>query len=285
MYVLVLSETGGHHSYKMVGEPLEIAEGGYEMMYAFAGVSLLPYILADLVNPDNARTVAINASKRITTFYLWLGIICYIGWAKEMETDNEFIHRRQPMKIMHCLDDYYPYAAMGICALFFLKTVTTFPLLFWPLYREVDALIMFDETPAVKLKLPWAIRRQYHMKRVVKAILIVLILVPALVLDQGHFTLLAFACVAFATTISQFIFPAAALALAMRRHVELLESRKLRDEMREDCGNPEDSSSVMRYMFGSLKVHYAAVHVNAVVTILLAAAFCTFRFFQVLRAI
>merc|ERR1712048_582099 len=101
---------------------------------------------------------------------------------------------------MHCLEGgFYQMAAIVICALFFLKTVTTFPLLFWPLYREVDALICFDETPAVKLRLPWAIRRQYRLKRMMKVILIVLILVPALALDQGHFSYLAIACVAIAT--------------------------------------------------------------------------------------
>merc|ERR1712151_48190 len=143
-----------------------------------------------------------------------------------------------------------------IGALFFLKTVSTFPLIFWPLYREVDVLLMHEESPALKMKLPWAIRRQQNMKLFIKVILVVAILAPALLLDQDSFQYMAAACVAIAVNFAQFVFPASALALAVRRHVELLERRKLGEENSAAV----DRVGGVTYIFGSLKVHYVTVH-------------------------
>merc|ERR1712048_624469 len=220
------------------------------MMFAFAGISLLPYILADLV---------IDAGTKIMAFYTWLGFVAYFGWARLlMETDDKN-YRRPPLKIMQCLEGFYSNAASVISALFCLKTVSTFPLIFWPLYREVDLVFMFDESPAVNLKLPWAIRRQHRQKLIVKVVLIAMTLVAALVLEKGSFAFIAFACLNIAMNFTQFIFPAWSLALAIRRHVKLLESRKLAKQA-GDNGNMEGGSSEVNYIFGSLKLHYNIVH-------------------------
>merc|ERR1712046_303546 len=80
---------------------------------------------------------------------------------------------------------------------------------------------------------------------------------------------------AIATNVAQFIFPAAALALAMRRHVQVLERRKINrfgslvngTPSGEDDLNAEQGSSESLYLFGNLRVHYWIVHVFAVLTI------------------
>lgn len=40
------------------------------MTLAFGGIAILPYVLADMLQPENARKVVLKASVRITVFYL-----------------------------------------------------------------------------------------------------------------------------------------------------------------------------------------------------------------------
>ncbi|CAK9002537.1 Aa_trans domain-containing protein [Durusdinium trenchii] len=134
-----------------------IPGGLFDMVLAFGGIAILPYVLADMLQPENSRKVVIKATTQIMFFYLSVAMICYFGWADSIQHET-------PLRLMMSMSTGYQYAARIISFLFIIKTVTTFPLTFWPLYREVEALLDLHEVPGLQLQLPWAIRRQRFLK-------------------------------------------------------------------------------------------------------------------------
>ncbi|CAJ1407689.1 unnamed protein product [Effrenium voratum] len=161
-----------HGIFKLVSDPPDyhscgnnITGGLYDMLLAFGGIAILPYVLADMLQPQNARKVVIEATTQIMLYYLSVAMICYFGWADSIQS-------RTPLQQMMSMSLFYQNAARVISFLFIIKTVTTFPLTFWPLYREVEALLDLDDSPGLQLQLPWAIRRQRFLKVFTKVALV-----------------------------------------------------------------------------------------------------------------
>lgn len=263
MFLVAAIETGcaiihalyaGVSNYKMVGNFEDVVSGVYDMMFAFAGVSLLPYILADMVNPHNARKVVLEASGKIMLFYLWVALITYIGWEKEMQEREGSL---TPLKIMKCLGGTYGRSAVVMSFLFCVKTVCAFPLYFWPLYREAEQLLMLDDSPAVKLQLPWAITYHQRSKIVIKTLLISACLFP-LMMDKEHWSLMAPVLVGIPINLTQFIFPSLVSALAFQRHLGVLRERR-----------QEAKDMQKTYIFDSQWIHWLSIHAFALLCVTL----------------
>ena len=78
------SEVQDHgEDYDSVGS--NIAGGLFDMALAFGGIAILPYVLADMLQPENAREVVIKATTRIMFFYLACAMIGYFGWANTIK--------------------------------------------------------------------------------------------------------------------------------------------------------------------------------------------------------
>lgn len=73
----------GPEDYDSVGS--NIAGGLFDMALAFGGIAILPYVLADMLQPENAREVVIKATTRIMFFYLACAMIGYFGWANTIK--------------------------------------------------------------------------------------------------------------------------------------------------------------------------------------------------------
>ncbi|CAE7258950.1 unnamed protein product [Symbiodinium natans] len=245
------------NNYCMVGK--RIPEGLFDMGMAFGGIAILPYVLADMLNPRNAKKVVVKATTRIMLFYLSVAMIGYFGWADTIE-------KRAPLQVMMQKGFWYQNAARIISALFVLKTVTTFPLTFWPLYREFEALIQLDDSPGLQLQLAWAMRRQQLLKVATKILLVTACLSIMLMSQETKRTCLAI-FLGLPLNVGQFVFPACVGCLAIRLHKKIL---KMRNEAHEP-----GSVSEVKYLCNSLEVHSAAVHAAAALIILLGIAWFT----------
>ena len=102
------------NNYCMVGK--RIPEGLFDMGMAFGGIAILPYVLADMLNPRNAKKVVVKATTRIMLFYLSVAMIGYFGWADTIE-------KRAPLQVMMQKGFWYQNAARIISALFVLKNL------------------------------------------------------------------------------------------------------------------------------------------------------------------
>ena len=100
------------NDYCMVGK--QIPQGLYDMGMAFGGIAIWPYVLADMLNPGNAKIVVVKATTRIMFFYLFVAMIGYFGWARTIE-------KRTPLQQMMEMSLWYQNAARIISALFVLK--------------------------------------------------------------------------------------------------------------------------------------------------------------------
>merc|ERR1712046_103979 len=58
----------------------DIVEGMTDMVLPFCGIGLWPYIVAEMLNPQNASSVVQRASVLASSFYLVVAAICYAGW-------------------------------------------------------------------------------------------------------------------------------------------------------------------------------------------------------------
>eukprot|EP00931_Biecheleriopsis_adriatica_P122732 TRINITY_DN97751_c0_g1_i1.p1 TRINITY_DN97751_c0_g1~~TRINITY_DN97751_c0_g1_i1.p1 ORF type:complete len:567 (-),score=108.31 TRINITY_DN97751_c0_g1_i1:20-1486(-) len=233
-----------------------ICLGIFDMGLAFGGVAILPYVLADMLNPQNARKVVLKASSRVMVFYLAVSVTCYFGWAETIEYTS-------PIEMMMQMQGQgYHHAARVISFLFVVKTVFTLPIIFWPLCREVDAFLDLDEDPSLQLQLPWAIRRQQHFKVMLRMFLVMLTLSTTL-LDQVWKNDVVSFVIMMSLAVGQFMFPGCVAALAIRWHEKKLLEGRERSGPRVAEGQRE-----VRYLFSSFRTHYVIVHFTAVFTLI-----------------
>ncbi|CAE7784574.1 unnamed protein product, partial [Symbiodinium pilosum] len=242
------------NAYVMVGK--QIPQGLFDMGMAFGGVAILPYVLADMLNPRNAKKVVLKATTRIMIFYLLVAMIGYFGWADSIE-------KHTPLQHMMMMGFWYQNAARIISALFVVKTCTTFPLTFWPLYREFEALISLDESPGLQLQLAWAVRRQQVWKIATKVLLVTACLSHLLLSMRIKRRLMAL-FMGLPLNVGQFVFPACVGCLAIRLHRKILH-------VKSETADPGHTSEA-KYLCNSLEFHSIAVHIAAALIIVLGIA-------------
>merc|ERR1712232_1366663 len=106
-----------------------------------------------------------SAVKRILSFYTFVAVLVYVGWGGQLLLDRKKIENEDercqdvvlPIVKMLLETGRQPYMTLSylISVLKVCKSFGTFPLTFWPLYRELNAWVRLGETPEMELGLPW----------------------------------------------------------------------------------------------------------------------------------
>lgn len=178
-----LAEPDSH--YIWVGKAKQIKSGILDMIPAFYGIAILPHLVADMLHPQNAKKIIAKASVWICAFYVSVGIGCYFGWGNTVK-------RMRPLKRMFLLGSQYQNAAYVISILVVVKTVLTFPIMFVPLCREVEAMLDVQNSPALALRLPWALRQQQNKRRMLRIVLLIMTMLPSLMTERARLIMRGF---------------------------------------------------------------------------------------------
>jgi len=235
-----------------------VEEGVYGMLMAFAGCGMMPYVIAEMLHPQNAKKVVNKAVWSVGSFYVVVGMTCYFGWGQEIE-------KTDPMKIMVGLGDPYPQLAGLMLVMFVVKTVCSYPLFFWPLIREIDAVLALHESPSVELRLPWAVRQHQKLKIALRVTTVLLTLGPLLLLDCDSQALFKELFVVVVVLV-QFLAPAALALKSIVIHKRKIQERGPQLARADSARSLELASGVsaeelqppITYFGGSLSTHLGA---------------------------
>jgi len=163
---------------------------------AFSGIAALPYVIAEMTMPQNAKIMITKAWRKITIWQCTVAVLCYFGWGDNMASGsrdplNELIRKAEQAE--EAEDTHrqviFKFTAILICILMMLKTIATFPLCFWPLCRELLGAIPEGGNRKIdmELQLPWAVERARVVEVCVRVAMLVLALVPAFLDDYSKF--------------------------------------------------------------------------------------------------
>jgi amino acid permease len=210
---------GNHTGYQAVGDREDWACGVQSMVLSFNGLGILPYIVSEMMSPENASKAITSACRKKAVFYIAVGVIAYFGWGNNVE-------RKSPIKELRELGESYTtyyWAALCMNLLFLVKSLVTIPLFFWPLSREIDSYLAMEKRASVQLRIPWAIRQAKNHKTAARVFLLVLTIVPTLFPDYRYFK--AF-LVAVPLNLVQFWLPSVFGLLAIIAHIRFLKRER-----------------------------------------------------------
>mmetsp|Transcript_22237 Transcript_22237/g.48611 ORF Transcript_22237/g.48611 Transcript_22237/m.48611 type:complete len:1004 (-) Transcript_22237:173-3184(-) len=157
--------------------------------HGLLGVAAVPYVVAEMSSPDQAKKVVGDACKVHTVFTVFVGLAGYFGWGRALLNEKSVL-TTGPIDQVRKLDGVQDEGwsdMMAICMQILLvtKTVATYPIYLWPLIREWHGLLNLEDHVAVRLGLPWAFKRAKCRKKLVRYCLIAATLGPVLLLKGG----------------------------------------------------------------------------------------------------
>jgi len=150
----------------LTGDVPGMLDGFTQMAWAFTGVGILPYVLAGMLNPVDAKQLTTRACQCMCAFYLAMSTVCYCGLGDaargslntvDMLNQGGFIAK---------------FLATLLSLFCIVKTLVSYKLFFWPFLQEVERFAAVNDAPAIALQVPWAIRRAYWQKSVTRLLLI-----------------------------------------------------------------------------------------------------------------
>eukprot|EP00929_Paragymnodinium_shiwhaense_P101886 TRINITY_DN65083_c0_g2_i2.p1 TRINITY_DN65083_c0_g2~~TRINITY_DN65083_c0_g2_i2.p1 ORF type:complete len:549 (+),score=80.76 TRINITY_DN65083_c0_g2_i2:142-1788(+) len=148
---------------------------------AWSGIGFLPYVLAEMLYVERAKKTMGRAVRQIAGFYAIVAIMGFIGFGTALLQDDlrNLIPSTPYLGFLYHAHDVF----------IVLKVFGTFPVLFWPLVRELDAYVGLGDAPPVVLHLPWAIKRLHRAKMVMRILLLMAIATVTLLLDSTDIAL------------------------------------------------------------------------------------------------
>lgn len=152
----------------------DMVDGLYDIFRAFVGISMLPYVVAEMRWPENGKAVATRACRNISMIYVCISSVCYFGYGDEIKSNQ-----KSPITTLYNLGGLYTLASRFMAILLVVKTLASYPIFFWPMCREIETYFAWRDAP-VMLRLPWAIRRWRRLKFALRMGLVALTLIPFL---------------------------------------------------------------------------------------------------------
>lgn len=200
-------------------DPDRMRKGLVDIAMAYTGLGILPYIVSEMMYPENAKQVATKAITKITMYFLAIAVVGYAGWgdAASHEVDDLELHELFPVSPTTPGNlNFYWVMSRLTSALIALKSMLTYPMFFWPLMRELEAYVGTEDSPPVALGLPWAIRERQMTRNLIRVGMVLSTLLAFLVVRNKELMQAIFA-VPF--TVSQMLFvPLFALIAVARYH-------------------------------------------------------------------
>jgi len=265
-------------THSLFGTSSSIVDGFYDMMRAFIGIGVLPYVIAEMRWPENGKAVATRACRNITILYLCLCAVCYFGWGDDIKSNQ-----KSPITTLYNLGGLYTLASRVMAVLLLVKTLASYPLFFWPMCREIETYLSWRDAP-VMLRLPWAIRRWRRLKFGLRMGLVALTLIPFLMDKESIKTLVNF-LVFVPIPLMNGVLPSFMAVSAIFLHWQLLRSSQTEADAtrsgalgeaearrsRADTGRSRTDtgwgrSMSVEYFCGTLSAHIAATLGVALVT-------------------
>jgi len=252
--------------------------GVMDMIMAFCGVGFLPYAIADMLHPENAKKVITTAAAKVSVIYCVVGTVSYLGWGDDLLDET-------PIKRMIAMGMPYSIFASIMSFLFYIKALCAYPLFFWPLLREMEMVIPWRELPCLELRLPWALTWQRRLGAAVRVTAALLTLVPLMLKDfpvvWGIFTRVA-TCI---IVVAQLLAPAAFITKGIRVHWKRLRDDREMAEAEEYAGpwRPcrrralsvtsrqfQTPHATIEYFGGSARAHFVASGAVAAISAFIA---------------
>lgn len=203
------------------GDWEQIMDGMLEVGLSFTGLGIIPYIVSEMLHPENARYVVTRASRNITAYYVAFALVGYLGWGKDV---NGSVARE--IERLGETNLFYRITSTIITISLLGKFVLVFPIIFLPLIRELEGFLQLDDSPPIDLGLPWAIRRLSFIKMILRVLLVVFSTVAVYQLSDDFVLVSAICNVPF--NLTQMVLPAifTLRAMAMWHHRLRLSGEK-----------------------------------------------------------
>lgn len=248
-------------TYTLVGSRQNVICGAQDIAMAFAGVGMLPYIVAEMFSPAEAHRVVSTACQGISSLYTIVAIVCYFGWG------NDVMQRAPIQEVMNqgpggLLLSRFIFGLLGI------RTVMSYGIFFWPMWREMGRFLNRQEEPASELRLPWAIRFQYRIRTWARIGLVALTWAPLGFTRQHYFFYREF-FIKMPNLLVHFVFPALLAVVAICSHSRRLMLQPPTREL--SSMTLKEAPTEIMYFGGNIRVHVASTFVFAAVIV---SAFC-----------
>lgn len=160
-------------SYSWFGMWADICDGTYLMTRAFFGIAMFPYVLVEMVSPDNGKVMAFRACRNISMWFIAVALFGYLAWGDQMKDDN-----RKEEILALLASGGTSMRVVQLCGILTMViTLSLYPLYLWPLCRELEGLLGWRSAP-VLLRLPWALRRLRRNKIMMRVGLVIATLLP-----------------------------------------------------------------------------------------------------------
>jgi len=229
--------SGNHSMVRLTPRSAEdFSEGVQDLILAFGGIMVIPYIVAEMASPAESRKVISRTIWMISAFYFVVGVGGYIGFG------DIVLCWPNPARLMVRIPfdnglEKILFITLGTLITIFLlvKSVATIPLFLWPLIREFKVIVSYFEDPASELQLPWA-RVRDHRQRMWWRGLIMFLVVLFFVLFQydsvngkifGVQTLIVIVKFLPGFFMS-LLLPSLIAVFSIQRHKQLMKERALR---------------------------------------------------------
>lgn len=264
-------KNGGSRPQLLFTTPEIALRGSCEMLPSFCGVPVIPYIVASMLQPEDAKRMVTKSSTRMTAFNFAVGILCFYGWGSMLDNKqtSESSHARTPVEAIQMLGFGPAAYLMGVGLT--VRAMTSYGLYFWLISRELESLLPQDSAPPVELGLPWAIRRVKHKQFMLRCTLLLLTAVPQFMPQEYQKRLERF-FVAVPMNLANVAFPACLAVTSIEMHRGYVNEQVV-------TGNWKDAGGDMyraQYFCGSLNKHF-------MITLGIAVIMCSLSGFMLLR--
>lgn len=245
----------GEPQYSFIGE--DWFSGVRTMMLAFNGVAVLPYVVSDMMTPQDARHVVTTACAKKTAIYIPFCIICYIGWGSRFKRSTI---EEELFDLGRNGSGFYWWSSILMNLLLAVKAIASFPLYFWPLCQEVESVLAFADHPALRLRLPWAITQVRRQTVSMNVGLLLLAFLPSCSpqTNLAHQTIREL--VSVTNNLVQFCLPSLFAACAIFAHARLVRDAVPRKSSSTSWEIP--ASAAVRKPRGEAEADAEAVHVK-----------------------